>query len=58
MKELGEKLEPGNAAVLVLVRSATRDKVVAEVSQYGGHVLQSSLSEEQEQELQTALSAR
>jgi uncharacterized membrane protein len=31
---------------------------VAEVSQYGGHVLQSSLSEEQEQELQTALSAR
>jgi uncharacterized membrane protein len=58
MKELGEKLEPGNAAVLVLVRSSTRDKVVAEVSQYGGHVLQSSLSEEQEQELQTALSAR
>lgn len=58
MKQLGDKLEPGNAAVLVLVRTATRDKVVPELSQYGGHVLQSSLSDEQEQELQAALSAR
>jgi uncharacterized membrane protein len=41
MKELGEKLQPGNAAVFVLVREATRDKVVPEISKYGGHVIQS-----------------
>jgi uncharacterized membrane protein len=55
MKELGQKLQPGNAAVLVLVREATQDKVVPELSKYGGHLLQSSLSNDQEHELQAAL---
>jgi uncharacterized membrane protein len=58
MKELGEKLPEGGAAVFVLVREATRDKVVPEVSKYGGQVIQSSLSNEQEAELQKALDAR
>jgi uncharacterized membrane protein len=58
MKELGEKLQPGNAAVFVLVREATRDKVVPEISKYGGHLIQSSLSDEQEAALQDALDAR
>jgi uncharacterized membrane protein len=58
LKELGEKLQPGNAAVFVLVREATRDKVVPEISKYGGHVIQSSLSDEQEAALQDALDAR
>ena len=55
MKELGEKLDPGSAAVFVLVQEATRDKVVPELAQYGGHVIQSSLSNEQETALQDAL---
>jgi uncharacterized membrane protein len=58
MKELGDKLEPGSAAVFVLVREATRDKVVPEISKYGGHVIQSSLSGEQENALQDALDRR
>jgi uncharacterized membrane protein len=58
MKELGDKLPEGGAAVFVLVRESTRDKVVPEVSQYGGHVIQSSLSNEQEAQLQQALDAR
>jgi uncharacterized membrane protein len=58
MKELGDKLEPGAAAVFVLVKEATRDKVVREVSKYGGHVIQSSLSGEQETALQEALDNR
>jgi uncharacterized membrane protein len=37
---------------------ATRDKVVPEVSKYGGQVIQSSLSNEQEAQLQQALDAR
>jgi uncharacterized membrane protein len=55
MKELGEKLQPGNAAVLVLVREATRDKVLPEISKYGGHLLQTSLSDDLEKEFQDAL---
>ncbi len=33
MKELGDKLDPGAAAVFVLVKEATRDKVVPEISE-------------------------
>src|SRR5829696_14032 len=58
MKQLGDKLPEGGAAVFVLVREATRDKVVPEVSKYGGHVIQSSLSNEQEAALQDALDRR
>ena len=58
MKDLGQKLPEGGAAVFVLVREATRDKVVPEVSKYGGQVIQSSLSNEQEAALQEALDTR
>jgi uncharacterized membrane protein len=58
MKDLGQKLPEGGAAVFVLVREATRDKVVPEVSKYGGQVIQSSLSNEQEAALQEALDNR
>ena len=58
MKELGDKLPEGGAAVIVLVREATRDKVVPEISKYGGHVIQTSLSTEQEAALQEALDQR
>jgi uncharacterized membrane protein len=55
MKDLGQKLEPGGAALIVLVRSSTPDKLLPRVSQYGGHVLQSSLSDDAEAELEAAL---
>jgi uncharacterized membrane protein len=58
LKELGAKLPEGGAAVIVLVKEATRDKVVPEVSKYGGQVIQSSLSDEQQQALQQALDTR
>jgi uncharacterized membrane protein len=58
LKELGEKLPEGGAAVFVLVREATADKVVPEISKFGGHVIQSSLSNEQESALQEALDQR
>jgi uncharacterized membrane protein len=58
MKELGDKLPTGGAAVFVLVREATADKVVPEISKFGGHVIQSSLSNEQEAALQEALDKR
>jgi len=55
MKELGDKLQPGNAALFVLVRSATPEKVVPRIREYGGEVLQTSLAPEREEELREAL---
>jgi uncharacterized membrane protein len=55
MKELGEKLEPGKAALFVLVRQATPDKVIPRLREYGGEILQTSLSAEREEDLREAL---
>ncbi|HSS57717.1 MAG TPA: DUF1269 domain-containing protein [Solirubrobacteraceae bacterium] len=55
MKQLGEKLQPGGAAIFVLVRQSTPDKVLPRISQYGGEVIHSSLSAQAEETLQEAL---
>jgi uncharacterized membrane protein len=55
MKKLSEGFQPGTSALFVLVRSATPDKVVEEIKKYGGTVLQTSLSHEEEAKLQAAL---
>ena len=57
MKDLGSKLEPGGAALFVLVRSSTPDKVLPRISQYGGEVLHTSLPTESEETLREALVA-
>ena len=51
----GAKLQPGGAAVFVLVRQSTPDKVLPRISQYGGEVIHSSLSQDAEETLQEAL---
>jgi uncharacterized membrane protein len=56
MKELGEKLEPGSAAMIVLVRKMTPDKILENI-QEKGQVIQSSLSNEAEERLNQALAA-
>lgn len=55
MKNLAGQLKPNSSVLFVLVRKATPDKVVEEIQQYGGTVLQTSLSHEDEAKLQTAL---
>jgi uncharacterized membrane protein len=55
MKELGAKLQPGTAALIVLGSTEARDKVIDRVKSYGGDVLQTSLSEDAEQHLREAL---
>lgn len=57
MKELGESLPEGGAALFVLVRKVTPDRVMPRIGAYGGRVIQSSLSTEAEERLQEALSA-
>jgi uncharacterized membrane protein len=56
LKQLGEDLQPGGAAMIVLVRDSTPDKVLPRISRYGGSVIHSSLSDEAEARLQDALS--
>jgi uncharacterized membrane protein len=58
MKDLGGKLDPGGAALIVLVARSTPDKVLPEISRFGGEVLQTSLSNEAEEQLQAALSGQ
>jgi uncharacterized membrane protein len=57
MRALGEHLVPGGAALIVLVRSSTPDKVLPQIQRFGGVVLQTSLDDESEQRLQDALEA-
>jgi uncharacterized membrane protein len=56
MKRLGEELEPGKAAVIVLVRNVSADKVLPQI-RVPGTVIQTSLSNDDEQRLQEALDA-
>jgi len=55
MKDLGAKLEPNAGALILLVRSSTPDKILPRVQQYGGHVIQTSLSAADEDRLRAAL---
>jgi uncharacterized membrane protein len=57
MKDLAGSLHNGSSALFVLVRKATPDKVLEELKGFGGTVLQTSLSHENEAKLQAALNA-
>ena len=55
MKELGARMQPGTAALVVLGRAEARDKVLERVAPYGGEVVQTSLSRDEEENLRAAL---
>lgn len=57
MRQLGTKLVPGSAALIVLVTKSTPDKVLPRIREYGGEVLQTSLDAESEERLREALDA-
>ncbi len=57
IKEVGSSIEPGNSALFLLVTSWTEDKVLAEVQHLDAQVLQTSLSAEDEANLQAAFGA-
>jgi uncharacterized membrane protein len=58
MKTLGERLQEGGAALVVLVRESTPDKVLPRITQYGGEVIQSSLDNDAEARLEAALAGQ
>jgi uncharacterized membrane protein len=57
MKELGTSLQPGHAALFVLVQDMTADKVLDEIKVHGGVVLHTSRDETREKLLRDALAS-
>ncbi len=55
IKDVGKTIEPGTSAIFVLVRQATADKVLKDLSRFEGKVLKTSLSNEDEAKLQAVL---
>jgi uncharacterized membrane protein len=58
MKNLAKTLTPGSSALFVLVRKMTPDKVLKELEGSGGTVIQTSLSDDDEEKLQAALTGK
>jgi uncharacterized membrane protein len=57
MKDLSESLKPGDAALFLLVRKVTGDKVLEALKGTGGAVLKTSLDDSKEKALRDALAA-
>jgi uncharacterized membrane protein len=57
MRQVGEQLQPGKAALFVLVVASTPEKVLPEVARYGGKIISTSLSPEAEAHLREAAQA-
>jgi uncharacterized membrane protein len=55
MKEVAESLQPGNAALFLLVRKLTTDKVLEDLKGVGGKVLRTSFDHTKEEALRAAL---
>jgi uncharacterized membrane protein len=57
MKNLGETLKPGTAALCMLIHHMTPDKVVEELKKFGGTLIKTNLSHEKEEKLREALAS-
>jgi uncharacterized membrane protein len=57
MKKLSDTLQPGNAALFLLIKKFTGDKVLEAVKGTGGTVLKTSLDDSKEKALRDALAA-
>jgi len=55
MREVAEVLQPGSAALFVLLQKMTEDKLLDELKGVGGKVLRTSLDHTKEQQLRDAL---
>jgi uncharacterized membrane protein len=53
--QVRDMVQPGTSALFLMLEKVTPDKAVAAMSKYGGTVLKTSLSEDDEKELQDAL---
>ncbi len=54
-QQVRDYVKPGTSALFMIIQQVTEDKAVAALEQYGGTVIKTSLSEEDERRLQEAL---
>jgi uncharacterized membrane protein len=54
IKEVGNAIQPGTSAIFVLVQQVTVDKVVEQLRPFGGKIVRTSLSAENEAKLKDA----
>ncbi|MEU6147990.1 DUF1269 domain-containing protein [Streptomyces sp. NPDC047081] len=57
MRDLSQNLRPGAAALFVLVKNAATDKVIPQLTPFGGQLVQTSLSNAEEEHLREAIKA-
>jgi len=57
MKQLGDRLEPGAAALIALGTSNAPDKLLERLRPFGGDVIQTSLDTEEEERLRSSLAS-
>lgn len=58
IKEVAASIPNGGSALFVLARNAQQERVLPEMAKFGGKVLKTSLSEDQQAALEDALSAQ
>ena len=58
MREIGQKLTPGGAALFILANDELNDRVLPSLATFGGTVLQTSLSTDAEAKLRAAIGER
>jgi uncharacterized membrane protein len=56
-QQVRDYLQPGTSALFMVIEQATPDKAIAALSQYGGTVIKTSLSNDDTKKLQEALGA-
>jgi uncharacterized membrane protein len=54
IKEAGNAITPGSSALFLLIHQVTPDRVIAEMREFGGTILQTNLSNEEEARLKEA----
>lgn len=54
ISEVSEAVQPGNSALFLLVNQAQSDKVIAKLKPFGGKIIHTSLSKEEEARLKEA----
>jgi uncharacterized membrane protein len=57
IKSLSDEVEPCCSALFVLIRRMTADRVLEELEGFGGKIIKTSLSKDEEERLQRALQA-
>jgi uncharacterized membrane protein len=57
IKQVGASIQPGQSALFVLVREATTDKVIEDLKPFGGEIIQTNLSAEDEAKLKATFGA-